>query len=260
MNRMVWWNGLDQWRAEVSEIDLGSGRLSASGVQIGVDPLPYRLDYAVVTSSAFVTEAIRVIVKGAGWHRRLDLRRDTSGQWSCDVENSGAADLPAPGGDMSAVGGALDCDLGRSPSTNTMPIRRHNLHREPGAVDFFMAWVSVPDLSVHPSRGSADPLWKVYREGIVVNVLNPKVALFFLAFLPQFVDTNSEPAAVQIIVLGLVMSLMGMASNIVYALTGGALHNLLERRSRFLQAQRYVTGTVYLGLGAAAALAGETRR
>jgi uncharacterized protein len=152
MNRMVWWNGLDQWRAEVSEIDLGSGRLSASGVQIGVDPLPYRLDYAVVTSSGFVTEAIRVIVKGAGWHRRLDLRRDTSGHWSCDVENSGAADLPAPGGDMSAVAGALDCDLGRSPSSNTMPVRRHNLHREPGAVDFFMAWVSVPDLSVHPSR------------------------------------------------------------------------------------------------------------
>jgi len=107
---------------------------------------------------------------------------------------------------------------------------------------------------------SADQLPKVYREGILVNVLNPKVALFFLAFLPQFIDTNSRPAALQIIVLGLVMSLMGMASNIVYALTGGALRNLLERRPRFLQAQRYATGTVYLGLGAAAALAGGTRR
>ena len=107
---------------------------------------------------------------------------------------------------------------------------------------------------------SADTLWKVYREGIVVNVLNPQVALVFLAFLPQFIDTNSELAAVQIIVLGLVMSLMGMASDIVYALSGGALRNLLERRPRFLQAQRYVTGTVYVGLGAAAALAGETRR
>jgi hypothetical protein len=50
MNRMVWWNGLDQWRAEVSEIDLGLGQLSASGVQIGLDPLPYRLDSAVLTS------------------------------------------------------------------------------------------------------------------------------------------------------------------------------------------------------------------
>ena len=107
---------------------------------------------------------------------------------------------------------------------------------------------------------SADPLPRVYREGILVNVLNPKVALFFLAFLPQFIDTSSGPAAPQIIILGLLMSLMGMASNIVYAFTGGALRNLLERRPRFSQAQRYLTGTVYLGLGAAAALAGGTRR
>jgi threonine/homoserine/homoserine lactone efflux protein len=64
----------------------------------------------------------------------------------------------------------------------------------------------------------------------------------------------------QIIVLGLLMSLMGMASNIVYALAGGAVGNLLGRRPRFLHAQRYVTGAVYLGLGAAAALAGGTRR
>jgi len=96
MNRMVWWTGLDQWRAEVSEIDLGSDRLSASGVQIGVDPLPYRLDYSVVTGSGFVTERIDVVVKGAGWGRRLDLRRDPSGQWSCDVDTPGRRTCPPP--------------------------------------------------------------------------------------------------------------------------------------------------------------------
>jgi threonine/homoserine/homoserine lactone efflux protein len=107
---------------------------------------------------------------------------------------------------------------------------------------------------------SADGLWKVYREGILVNVLNPKVALFFLAFLPQFIDPSAGPAAMQVVVLGVAMSMIGMASNVVYALTGGALRRLLERRPRFLQAQRYVTGSVYVGLGAAAALAGDARR
>lgn len=53
---------------------------------------------------------------------------------------------------MAAVLGAVDCDLGRSPLTNVMPVRRHRLHEAPGAVDFLMAWVSVPDLGVHRSR------------------------------------------------------------------------------------------------------------
>ncbi len=54
--------------------------------------------------------------------------------------------------DLAAVAGALGCDLGRSPPTDLMPVRRHDVHRRPGAVTFLMAWVSVPDLAVHPSR------------------------------------------------------------------------------------------------------------
>ena len=48
--------------------------------------------------------------------------------------------------------GARDCDLARSPLTNLMPVRRHRLHEKPGEVDFLMAWVSVPDLGLHPSE------------------------------------------------------------------------------------------------------------
>ncbi|CAN5355707.1 hypothetical protein BH20ACT9_BH20ACT9_00290 [soil metagenome] len=50
------------------------------------------------------------------------------------------------------MAGAVDCDLGYSPLTNLLPVRRHGLHERPGGADFVMAWVSVPDLGMHPSQ------------------------------------------------------------------------------------------------------------
>lgn len=64
----------------------------------------------------------------------------------------GDLDLFDAGGDPGPLAGALDCDLGLSPLTNTMPVLRHDLHRGGGAIDFLMAWVSVPGLSVFPSE------------------------------------------------------------------------------------------------------------
>jgi hypothetical protein len=86
-----------------------------------VDPVPYRLDYTLQTATGFVTEGLDVVATGTGWRRRLDLRHDGSGTWTCDVEQHGEVDLPAAGGDLVAVAAALDCDLGRSPLTNVMP-------------------------------------------------------------------------------------------------------------------------------------------
>jgi hypothetical protein len=60
--------------------------------------------------------------------------------------------MPPAGGDLAGLHGSLDCDLARSPLTNSMPVLRHRLYEGGGPVDFLMAWVSVPDLSVHPSR------------------------------------------------------------------------------------------------------------
>lgn len=151
MREMLLWTGLGTWRAEASEVELDDDRLSASGTQLGVDPLPYRLDYSLRTGPRFVTERLEVTVRGQGWRRHLDLRHDGSGTWTCSVDQDGDVDLPAPGGDLTQVAGALDCDLGRSPVTNVLPVRRHDLHRRPGEVDFLMAWVSVPDLAVHPA-------------------------------------------------------------------------------------------------------------
>jgi threonine/homoserine/homoserine lactone efflux protein len=101
---------------------------------------------------------------------------------------------------------------------------------------------------------------RAYLDGILVNVLNPKVALFFGAFLPQFVDPGRGATATQILALGLVVFVIATASDIVYALTAGALGGWLRGRPGFLRRQRYLTGSIYLGLAAAATFAGGERR
>ena len=96
------------------------------------------------------------------------------------------------------------------------------------------------------------PLRRVFARGAVVNVLNPKTALFFLAFLPQFVDTDRGAVWSQVVVLGLVFVALGLISDSVYALVGDAVGSLLRRRAT---AMRGVSGTIYIGLGAVAAFA-----
>ena len=100
-------------------------------------------------------------------------------------------------------------------------------------------------------------LRRAFAQGIVVNVLNPKTALFFLAFLPQFVDPNAPHPALQIAFLGFLFALLGLATDSVWALAAGTAGGVLRRSRRFLRTQRYVTGTVYIGLGVATALAGS---
>jgi threonine/homoserine/homoserine lactone efflux protein len=103
-------------------------------------------------------------------------------------------------------------------------------------------------------------LRRLYIDGLVVNVLNPKTALFFLAFLPQFVDPGKGHAATQIAFLGLLFAFMGLFSDGLYALAFGTFGRWVRRRRGFLSAERYVTGSVFLGLGITAALAGDGRK
>jgi hypothetical protein len=148
------WAKDDPFGAELAEITVEQGTLSASGVALGSEPVPYRLEYSLATSEEFVTRALKVISTGAGWRRELSLERDSaSGTWSCTTQSSGDVDLPPPGGDLTALSVALDCDLGLSPLTNSMPVLRHALHTGsvPRQIDFLMAWVAVPALSVTPS-------------------------------------------------------------------------------------------------------------
>ena len=103
-------------------------------------------------------------------------------------------------------------------------------------------------------------LGRLYRDGFVVNLLNPKTALFFLAFLPQFVDPSHGAVASQIAFLGLLFTLMGMTSDALYALVAGTAGRWVKRNDRYLRWERYVTGGVFIGLGLTAALAGNGRK
>jgi hypothetical protein len=150
--RSVAWAKDDPFGVEFAELRLGQDTLTASGVAIGTAPLPYRLDYAVKTGPGFATARLHVASRGEGWRRELDLRRDERGAWSIEVTEHGTVDLPSSGGDASLLEGALDCDLGLCPVTNTMPILRHGLLHAGGPVVLTMAWVAVPELSVRLDR------------------------------------------------------------------------------------------------------------
>jgi threonine/homoserine/homoserine lactone efflux protein len=95
-------------------------------------------------------------------------------------------------------------------------------------------------------------LARAYRQAIVVQLLNPKVALFFLAFLPQFVDPERGPVWAQVLVLGAILGALGFLMDCVYAVVSAAAAGRLRGR----HSGGKVTGTVYLVLGAAAALTG----
>lgn len=102
-------------------------------------------------------------------------------------------------------------------------------------------------------------LSRLFTQGIVVNVLNPKTALFFFAFLPQFVDVSKGSVGLQIALLGLIFIAIAVVSDGVYALTAGSASHWLKGSARFLRAQRYVSGSVFLGLGVATALSGSRK-
>ena len=103
-------------------------------------------------------------------------------------------------------------------------------------------------------------LSRLYRDGFIVNLLNPKTALFFLAFLPQFVDPSRGAVAFQVAFLGVMFAAMGFVSDGVYALAAGTAGRWVKRNNHYLRWERYVTGTVFIGLGVTAAFAGNGRK
>jgi threonine/homoserine/homoserine lactone efflux protein len=101
---------------------------------------------------------------------------------------------------------------------------------------------------------------RLFRDGFVVNLLNPKTALFFLAFLPQFVEGERGHVAMQIAVLGLLFTVLGFMTDGCYALAAGTAGNWLKRSRGYLKFERYVSGVLFIGLGLTAAFAGNQKK
>jgi threonine/homoserine/homoserine lactone efflux protein len=97
--------------------------------------------------------------------------------------------------------------------------------------------------------------WRLFRDGFLVNLLNPKTALFFFAFLPQFADVERGHLAMQIAAMGLIFTTLGIVTDSCYALAAGTIGNWLRRSPAYLQVERYVSGALFIGLGLTAALA-----
>ena len=115
----------------------------------------------------------------------------------------------------------------------------------------------------HPARVETvepEKLWRIFRQGVIVNLLNPKTALFFFAFLPQFADPARGSVAGQILLLGLIFATLGVFSDSVYALLAGTIRHWLRGSVAFLRGQRYFTGSIYIVLGLVTAVSGSNNK
>jgi threonine/homoserine/homoserine lactone efflux protein len=124
----------------------------------------------------------------------------------------------------------------------------------------YLVWIGVRRMRSPDPEGPRAPLVRqglgtVFRQGILVNLLNPKTALFFLAFLPQFVNP-AHPVAPQMLALGMAFTGMGVTSDAAFALLAGSARRALVGGPgrRFLALQRYLVGGVFVALGVTAAL------
>lgn len=129
----------------------------------------------------------------------------------------------------------------------------------------YLIWIGLKKLLSRPAKPSAvtlatHKLSRLFREGFIVNLLNPKTALFFFAFLPQFVDVERGHAAMQMAILGLIFTVLGFITDSCYSLAASTAGRFLRGNAAYLRAEHYVSGTIMIGLGLTAAFAGNPKK
>ncbi|MER6914832.1 LysE family translocator [Streptomyces sp. NPDC000594] len=118
----------------------------------------------------------------------------------------------------------------------------------------------TPVTPIDPEAGPAEPAagGRILLDGLVVNALNPKSTLFFLAFFPAFIHSDRGPVWSQTLVLGLVFVIVGMLTNGCWGLLSMLVRGRAQQSKGFLHAQRYVGGGVFLALAGAVLATGST--
>ena len=117
----------------------------------------------------------------------------------------------------------------------------------------------VSDNGAKDEEVKQESLSRIYWQGFAVNILNPKTALFFFAFLPQFVDPARGNVTAQNLLLGAIFVGMALITDSLYALLASSLAGKLTGNKRFQKGQRYFAGLVYIGLGITTALTGSRK-
>jgi threonine/homoserine/homoserine lactone efflux protein len=114
----------------------------------------------------------------------------------------------------------------------------------------------VPTAAAAPVRSNR----RLFSQGVIVSIFNPKLALFFVAFLPQFVNRSHGSVQLQLLVLGLVFQAIALITDSSYALLAGTVGKALRNRRGYARAERYVAGGIYVALGVTAASIGGHRK
>jgi len=104
-----------------------------------------------------------------------------------------------------------------------------------------------------------ESLSQIFWQGFVINILNPKTALFFFAFLPQFVNPEKGNVTIQTLLLGVLFVLLAFITDNIYAFVASSLAERLNANANFQKGQKYFAGLVYIGLGVTTALTGSKK-